>query len=73
MLDALSYQHPQCELSEIMANARLDSLNSRFPARKTSVEAKRRQWEHALDQGRDVTYWLHLKRVASDPPVPAGT
>jgi hypothetical protein len=27
----------------------------------------RRQWEHALDQGRDAAYRLHLKRLAADP------
>ena len=27
----------------------------------------RRQWEHALDQGRDAVYRLHLKRLATDP------
>ena len=27
----------------------------------------RRQWERALDDGRDLAYQLHLKRLAADP------
>lgn len=27
----------------------------------------RRQWEHALTQGRDAAYRLHLRRLAADP------
>jgi hypothetical protein len=27
----------------------------------------RRQWDHALDQGRDRAYRLHLKRLETDP------
>jgi AcrR family transcriptional regulator len=27
----------------------------------------RRQWEHALDQGCDAAYRLHLKKLATDP------
>ncbi|HEY6154626.1 MAG TPA: hypothetical protein VIW07_12875 [Candidatus Udaeobacter sp.] len=27
----------------------------------------RRQWEHALDQGRDAAYRVHLKKLATDP------
>jgi hypothetical protein len=27
----------------------------------------RRQWQHAIDQGRDAAYRLHLKKLAADP------
>ena len=32
----------------------------------------RRQWEHALDQGRDRAYRLHLKRLETDPDYQRG-